>query len=334
MQFPCPKCRKSLKLRDGLAGKNVKCPSCQAIVVVPDEGTEITEAGPLKVSASDYPDCPECDRPMERGAVVCLHCGFNTSTGKRLKTRVKRSAKKQALPQQLGRVRLGLAFHYARLVIFLVTPVVLILAVILGAMGSAGGAMGRVGAGAVIAIVGILLILALLATPILGLVGSILCAWAPRRTRMLILISLGLDLGGLVLTLMVLILSLAGEIGANSGVAVLFRFAQWGMTLAAWVLFMLFLRRLAYEFEEWGRGDEAASIVYTGALMIVGPPVVLGLLSILAASARDGSVANMIVGLMFLLVIVYIYLILKFAFRQLEFLQEMRTLLAKQIAEG
>ncbi len=331
VQFPCQNCGKQLKLRDGLVGKHVKCPHCQTILAVPLEGTEIQEGGPVAFSSADFKDCPECGKPMPSEAVVCLRCGFNRNTGKRLVTRIKKSTKKQTLPQQLQTVRLGLAFHYARLVIFLATPVVLILALILGALASAAGPLAGLGAGVIIGVVGILLILALLATPALGMVGSILCAWAPqKKARTLILISFGLDLGSFGVSIVQLVLRFLGSLGA-APLALFFQFLQMGLALAAWVLFMLFLRRLAYEFEEWGRADEAGYIVYTGAVLIIVPPLVLLALSLLAAASREG--ANVVVGLMFILVFVYIYLILRFTFRQLEYLKEIRGMLAKQIAE-
>ena len=43
------------------------------------------EAPPRRPTA-DGPPCPECSEPMAGEAVVCLVCGFNRTTGKRLKT--------------------------------------------------------------------------------------------------------------------------------------------------------------------------------------------------------------------------------------------------------
>ena len=43
------------------------------------------EAPPRPLRA-DGPPCPECGEPMAGEAVVCLVCGFNHTTGKRLKT--------------------------------------------------------------------------------------------------------------------------------------------------------------------------------------------------------------------------------------------------------
>jgi hypothetical protein len=42
--------------------------------------------------------CPECGRAMPQNAVICVGCGFNTSTGKRLSVKVIKAKKEKGAP--------------------------------------------------------------------------------------------------------------------------------------------------------------------------------------------------------------------------------------------
>ena len=47
ISFECPTCMKALKVRDELAGKNVKCPGCQKVTKVPAPGSEQSDQDAL-----------------------------------------------------------------------------------------------------------------------------------------------------------------------------------------------------------------------------------------------------------------------------------------------
>ncbi len=70
--FKCT-CGQSLETDDEHAGKQAKCPRCGSSVTIPSP--EIKETV-----------CPSCGKPMEDGAVICMKCGFNKKTGRRLAT--------------------------------------------------------------------------------------------------------------------------------------------------------------------------------------------------------------------------------------------------------
>ncbi|GEM_PF-6721672 len=330
-------CGRQINVQDSLAGKRIKCPQCQAVVQVPHSSEAIQEGGAVGLSPSDDKKCPGCNKLMLKEAVVCIHCGLNVKTGQRLQTKIKKSVQKERRADKWTRVRLGLAFHRARLIIFLFTPVFLIFASVVGGMASgAGRGAGLVG-GALVVIAGLVLLAALLVTPILGIIGSVLCAWVPKKTaRTLILVSFGLDAGSFGLGIVQIVLMLARVLGAPMFVLV-FQFLQLGLTLAAWVLFMLFLRRMAHSLEEWGHADEAGSIILVGALLVLGPPVVLVGLGLLIAAMVSRENAGAVVGAMLLvtmvLVIPYIVFLFKFLFRQLELLGYLRGVIAKKLAE-
>ncbi len=111
----CPRCQKKFKGKPELYGKRIRCPACQKPFVVPSPEAKIDEEGlkdvisfadeeevkeAIKVpTAKRYfeedegpanydvtvedmtPRCPNCANPLENAdAVVCLYCGYNTST--------------------------------------------------------------------------------------------------------------------------------------------------------------------------------------------------------------------------------------------------------------
>lgn len=116
----CPHCQKSFKGNPNLAGKKIRCKSCEKAFVVPggsaaappslpgkakpDEAAAVAAAAlddkPAKADtvslANEEEDeggayaattldltarCPNCANPLEsEDAVVCLYCGYNTQT--------------------------------------------------------------------------------------------------------------------------------------------------------------------------------------------------------------------------------------------------------------
>src|SRR5258707_14510464 len=61
-------------------GKQVKCPQCSRAIQVPGSAPD---AG-LGEAYSLAPTCPKCKRELAKGAVLCVACGFNLKTGKKL----------------------------------------------------------------------------------------------------------------------------------------------------------------------------------------------------------------------------------------------------------
>src|SRR5262249_11505509 len=70
VEFNCDHCERSIRVRDELAGKRVKCPSCSETVSVPDED----QPAPARKSAGSSPrkggrDAgEEDDRPRKRSS--------------------------------------------------------------------------------------------------------------------------------------------------------------------------------------------------------------------------------------------------------------------------
>ncbi len=77
MRFACPRCNKTLNVRDELAGKRGKCPACGTALTVPHPVIAVEDAAPGR-------PCPGCGASMPRDAVVCISCGLDTRTGERI----------------------------------------------------------------------------------------------------------------------------------------------------------------------------------------------------------------------------------------------------------
>lgn len=94
-------CGKSFSAPRKLAGKAVKCPACGQPMKIPQVGASSTRpaaAGSGTNGIDDLLDeigvkasttgirCPECRADMKQDAIICINCGYNTETGKKLKT--------------------------------------------------------------------------------------------------------------------------------------------------------------------------------------------------------------------------------------------------------
>jgi hypothetical protein len=109
-------CGKAFAAKDELAGKTVKCPSCQQpLKIAPAAGNSkpapakapasAAKAAAAKAPAAPRVDdlfdeiglappvegtrpCPGCSEPLPIEAVLCIKCGYNTRIGRRMHTEV------------------------------------------------------------------------------------------------------------------------------------------------------------------------------------------------------------------------------------------------------
>jgi len=108
--FTCA-CGQRLSARDDLQGKTTKCPKCGASLTIPaadPAAPEASQPAPSSVPAprttpppviapplDDIPvreapppqsACPGCGAGMPLGAIICIACGYNAKTGRRIET--------------------------------------------------------------------------------------------------------------------------------------------------------------------------------------------------------------------------------------------------------
>ncbi len=77
-------CGKELRAEDDEAGNSIRCPSCGGKVKVPDEPEASSGYELVKIRK-----CPSCSHEWPRDAVVCVDCGYNFETGRKMRTKVK-----------------------------------------------------------------------------------------------------------------------------------------------------------------------------------------------------------------------------------------------------
>ncbi|MBI1830208.1 MAG: hypothetical protein HYR84_02010 [Planctomycetes bacterium] len=95
IRFFCPECDRGLSVPPEHAGKRIKCPQCAEAIVVPSEG----ETALIEQAASEKTPgrtCPSCSAALASEAVLCVQCGLDLRTGKKLASAV--SQDKPAAP--------------------------------------------------------------------------------------------------------------------------------------------------------------------------------------------------------------------------------------------
>lgn len=83
-------CGATFQAKDALAGKRVKCPKCGSPLSIPRPASGPAPLEDLlddvKVEETTAPHCPSCNAELKPGAVLCVNCGYDLKTGRKLKT--------------------------------------------------------------------------------------------------------------------------------------------------------------------------------------------------------------------------------------------------------
>jgi len=75
-------CGKRINVLDDHAGRQVRCPSCMSMVAVPGEADD--EAG---YATEQVRKCPGCKREWPVDTALCIDCGYNFETGRKMRTK-------------------------------------------------------------------------------------------------------------------------------------------------------------------------------------------------------------------------------------------------------
>jgi hypothetical protein len=151
----------------------------------------------------------------------------------------------------------------------------------------------------------------------LGIAGSILCLWVPRESKSqgFMVASMVLDLSGLGVAIL---LTLAGLPPVISG----------PLGLVAWILFMLYLRNLAFYLDANDCADLARGIIFQGVALLFAPPLVLILFGLMSnLSGQSG----LFVCLSIFLVIGWIILAIRFLNVLLDFIGTLRSVIRQKL---
>jgi hypothetical protein len=99
-RFSCPACGKSYRWKPEFAGRSAKC-ACGAKLVVPSDAPSTPAAAgiplapetkqpatPQRITPTTQADaenkCPSCSASLAADAILCVNCGYNLKTGKKL----------------------------------------------------------------------------------------------------------------------------------------------------------------------------------------------------------------------------------------------------------
>ncbi len=248
----CPNGHRSFT-KEEHAGKRVACPVCRAVVRVP------------------VPDERIRPRPVEPVPTVEPADARSDDSDPELEHRP-RKKKGRSRRAALDRVHRGLGFHYAKQILLLIGLLLNLLRMIFLGPRLTGLVEGQ-DEGAVksflFAALGIVLLLVLVVRGVLGVIGSVQCAAVPPKSG-----ARGFILASLVLDCLALPIPLVTQV-ADFGPLVGFLLAvtEGLLGLVSWVLFMLFLRKVAYHLDADEAGDEAMHLIVKGLLLLVGIPL-------------------------------------------------------------
>jgi hypothetical protein len=312
-----------------------RCLHCNArlnevLPAEPPAGAAVPAAPPAPPPVVDG-KCPGCGKDLAAGAVLCIECGYDVRTGHKRATvhavadeepepaAPRQQRRREPLPAGLGRVQIGLGFHYARLVLALLAVLVLM------ALTGYGVATGARADDPGLIVGGMAAAATVLLAAALGLVGSVLCLWVGRPSRAwgLIFASLLLD----VLSLPLVVYLHLAELPPLPG---------WAVEFVSWVFFMLFLRRLAVYIDRPGEANELMALITRGVALLVAVPLFLVLLGQFAFLYGTFSVATARLILMagaLVLVVQFIFLV-KLFFSIMGNIQTLRAAIASRLPGG
>jgi hypothetical protein len=114
-EVECTGCGQSLKVAAGMPGESVRCPNCREPVTVPSEErprVKLKGEGvppPLPVAAAagaGAAECPSCHAPVMAEAVICVQCGLNLQTGKKMTAGTVTASREEIREQKESRQKL------------------------------------------------------------------------------------------------------------------------------------------------------------------------------------------------------------------------------------
>ncbi len=306
-QIRCPN-EHVLLIDDQHFGKQIRCPTCQAVMfiaapVVPPSSAHVS---PQPVAA---PPTFKLKEEAPLADVAPLRKPTDTSNAQRMRI-----------------TRHGMACHYARVLLVLISILSVIIWIVLVTIVDQARVQSpfltAAMAGLIVVTAGVG-VLCLTLAPILAAIGSLLCLWVPHKTgaRLLIVLSFSLDcigffawIGGLGFALAV-----AGLRTEGWGAVGLLPFAGllvWALlAFAAWVFFMLFVRGMFVFFGDSFAANETYALLIQSAVLSVVTPiwcVVVLYVGAYVAENIDRTGSQIVMGALFLLaILVWVWVLLR-----------------------
>lgn len=341
IQASCPKGH-TLTLEEKLAGKKIRCPRCQTVFEVPgldddwedDEDEAISEKPLRKASRrrddDDEDDEDDDDRPRRkarRPAPVVEDDDDEEPMDDETRKKLERKIKKK----QLKLVDIGLLLHYIKLCIYVVGILLGMVVFVLMMIAATGGPDVPAFFVAAIAILGILVFILNLImsqiTPLIGIVGSFLCCWIPKKSEAkgTIIMSLTFEVIAMVAGLM-FFLALFNVFGMeahkNANLTRLCVLIIIICSIFGWLTFLTYLRTVGKYIGEPALGNEALNLIARLVVQVIS--LILDIMIIIVFGRFFvGIVLAIILAIVFLTIWLIIF-IFAFYLRQMKLISAMR----------
>lgn len=257
---------------DNHVGRKVRCPACQVVMIVPDPNPQASAAAPpprkrppLVPPQEEVQEGPP--RPRKRPAPPQEEVEESQEEAYEEEPIRKQGGMKTRSRMRLANI--GLGFHYAK-VLCLIASIAIVL--LMGTLTPLVTSMAMV---RVLQVLSCFASVLVLITPVLGGTGSLLCFWIPpkARSRVLVIVSFGLEVGGTVLMGLSVLMMMSGAATASREFRRGGEDASAGLALAGgsaivmllgaliiyagFIIFMLFLRALALYLRDNSTAEEA-----------------------------------------------------------------------------
>jgi hypothetical protein len=273
-------CGQEMITEDQYAGRKVRCPKCQGIIIVPGAPAPV----PVIMNVDLGPDDDDIryEEPRRRSSVTRR--------------------------EGLRRARMGLSLHWWKTLCFLVVSANLFIISLLSFVCGIAEVDGPDAAGpGLMRLAAPLMCLAaviIIAMPILSVAGSIMCWWVPPRSgaRIPNILASGLDAGAFLLYLMALAFFYANRAASSLWnrpvsrvfVAMTFLLGTLVLLLAGWFAHMLGLNKLALYGRDRRTADEVVRMLVLGLIAVIVPPLLTGGLSAVQAPAFMNHAVTMV----------------------------------------
>ncbi len=281
---------------DGHLGRKIRCPACKVVMILPAPNPPPAPApppAPPPAVQKEPPAAPSQPAPQPPGPLVLIPGGppddyFDDDRPRKggMKTR-----------PRMRLANLGLGFHYAKVLCMLVATLSILGAFVIAPLVQSPGLF--------LLLFRLALILMIL-TPVLGGTGSLLCFWLPEksRSRVLVIITFGLEVGGTVAWILVLVLTTAalaaggmmGEGALTLGkVGLVLLVLASAVIYASFLMFLLVLRALANYLRDRASAEEALRQLIIYVIVTLGGTVLVMVLGFLLP--RLGEVGLYLLGM-------------------------------------
>jgi hypothetical protein len=252
--------------------------------------------------------------------------GYDEELDEDYRRKKKKAKKMKVKRQQFKLVNFGLMLYYFKVIIIIAAVFLVIFSGIGSAAMMSQGAPGVASFGA---FMGMLVSLALVAiSPMLGIAGGILCCFAPPKsnTRPLILVSVSLDGMGLAIGTTAAVVTALAQNEQSFAMKTVVDLLTFLMSLGSFILFMLFLKKLALYLKDEGTATEAHDVMVGYFFGFLGPLVAIALFAVMAASMFipilcAGGI-SIIIGFIY-----WVFYMIKLLIRYLNLLNGVRQLL-------